>query len=266
MSNEIPENVKESLKAIGLTDYEISIYLTLISKGPMDARELSDASGVPYSRIYNILTQLEKEKMWIIKEEESRPSRYFAKSPDEALVIAKKQYSDNFNDHSEKIIRTLIPIYQSHDTPIKIALYVHRGRDVCVNRALSLINMAKSALYFTTTKHEILELFYDDIKKARARGVTDLKLLVEAQSLGDKKFKALLKKYSAICEIKWRDQIFGSSVIIDEGEDAFIMLSESFFPERISYFGVATDHVAFGPASLYYFNYLYNTAEEVNLN
>ncbi|MHA1703942.1 MAG: helix-turn-helix domain-containing protein, partial [Promethearchaeota archaeon] len=30
---------------MGLTDYEIAIYLTLISKGPMDARELSDASG-----------------------------------------------------------------------------------------------------------------------------------------------------------------------------------------------------------------------------
>ncbi|MFX1313882.1 MAG: TrmB family transcriptional regulator [Promethearchaeota archaeon] len=264
MSNEIPEVVKESLKAIGLTDYEISIYLTLISKGPMDARELSDASGVPYSRIYNILTQLEKEKMWIIKEEESRPSRYFAKSPDEALVIAKKQYSDKFNIHSDKIINTLTPIYQSHDTPIKIALYVHRGRDVCINRSLSLINMAKTSLYFTTTKYELLELFYDDIKKARARGVTDLKLIVEAESLEDKNFKALIKKYSAFCEIRWRDQLFGSSVIMDEGEDAFIILSESFFPETMSYFGVATDHVAFGPASLYYFDYLYKSAKTID--
>ena len=67
MSSEIPESVKESLKSIGLTDYEISIYLTLISRGPMDARELSDASGVPYSRIYNILTQLEKEKNGLSK-------------------------------------------------------------------------------------------------------------------------------------------------------------------------------------------------------
>ena len=62
----VPETIKISLRAIGLTDYEISIYLTLIAKGPMDARELSEASGVPYSRIYNILTQLEKDKMWII--------------------------------------------------------------------------------------------------------------------------------------------------------------------------------------------------------
>ena len=266
MSKEIPENVKASLRSIGLTDYEISIYLTLISKGPMDARELSEASGVPYSRIYNILTQLEKDKLFIIKEEESRPSRYFAKSPDEALIIAKKQYSDSFNEHSDKIIHTLTPIYQSHDTPIKIALYVHRGRDVCINRALSLINLAKNSIYFTSTEFELLELFFDDIKKARARGVTDIKLLVDANALGDKNFKSLLKKYNQLCEIKWRDQIFGSSVIIDEGEDAFIILSESFFPKKMSYFGIVTDHVAFGPSSLYYYDYLYKSANDAKLD
>jgi sugar-specific transcriptional regulator TrmB len=266
MSKEIPENVKVSLRSIGLTDYEISIYLTLISKGPMDARELSEASGVPYSRIYNILTQLEKDKLFIIKEEESRPSRYFAKSPDEALIIAKKQYSDSFNEHSEKIIHTLTPIYQSHDTPIKIALYVHRGRDVCINRALSLINLAKNSIYFTSTEFELLELFFDDIKKARARGVTDIKLLVDANALGDKNFKSLLKKYNQLCEIRWRDQIFGSSVIIDEGEDAFIILSESFFPKKMSYFGIVTDHVAFGPSSLYYYDYLYKSANDAKLD
>ena len=266
MSKEIPENVKESLKAIGLTDYEISIYLTLISKGPMDARELSDASGVPYSRIYNILTQLEKSKMWLIKEEESRPSRYFAKSPDEALIIAKKQYNDSFDGHSNKIIHTLTPIYQSHDTPIKIALYVHRESDVCINRALALINMAKTSLYLVSTELEFLDVFYEETKKARARGVTDIKLLVEEESLGDKKYKNLLNKYNSICEIKSRDQIFGSSIIIDEGEDAFIILSESFFPEKTAYFGVVTDHVAFGPASLYYFDYLYKSAKEVAID
>lgn len=266
MSKEIPEKVKNSLKSIGLTDYEISIYLTLISKGPMDARELSEASGVPYSRIYNILTQLEKDKMWIIKEEESRPSRYFAKSPDEALVIAKKQESDSFNEHSNKIIHTLTPIYQSHDTPIKIALYVHRGRDVCINKALSLINMSRNSIYLVSTKLEFLEVFFDDVKKARARGVTDLRLLVEAKALEEKNFRTILKKYIPLCEIRWRDQIFGSAVIIDEGENAFIILSESFFPKKMSYFGILTDHVAFGPASLYYFDYLYKTAKPAKLD
>ena len=262
MSSEIPESIKESLRNIGLTDYEISIYLTLISKGPMDARELSEASGVPYSRIYNILTQLEKEKMWIIKSEEERPSKYFPKSPDEALVIAKKQYNDNFDEHSDKIIHSLKPIYESHDIPIKIALYVHRGRDVCINRALALIKSAKTSIYLVTTDYDFLDVFYEDVKKARARGVTDLRLIVEEVALDDKKFTDLLNKYSEICEIKIRDQVFGNSIIIDEGEDAFIILTQKVF-KKLSYFGVVTDHIAFGPSALYYFSYLYDTATDL---
>jgi sugar-specific transcriptional regulator TrmB len=262
MSNETPDNVKDALRAIGLTDYEIAIYLTLISKGPMDARELSDASAVPYSRIYNILTQLEKEKKWIIKEEESRPSRYFAKSPDEALVIAKKQYSVRFDKHSNDIIRSLTPIYESHDTPIKIALYIHRGRDVCINRSMNLIEHAKNSLYIVGPYLEFLELFYEGTKKARARGVTDIKLLIEEIALKDDKFKEIIKKYSEICEIRSRDQVFGTSIVMDEGEEAFIILTQEIF-KGLSYFGADTDHIAFGPASNFYFNYLYKTAKSV---
>ncbi|MHA1490056.1 MAG: TrmB family transcriptional regulator [Promethearchaeota archaeon] len=264
MSSEIPEEIKIALKSIGLTDYEISIYLTLISKGPMDARELSESSGVPYSRIYNILTQLEKDKKWIIKEENSRPSRYFAKSPDEALIIAKKQYNDNFDHHSNKIIHSLTPIYQSHDTPIKIALYIHRGRNICINKALSLINIARNSIYLVSTDIDFLEVFYDDMKKARARGVTDIKILVEEISLKDEKFKQLLKKYEPLCELRSRDQIFGDSIVMDEGEDAFIILSQKFF-KKLSYWGILADNIAFGPASNYYFSYLYDTANEVDL-
>jgi len=109
---------------------------------------------------------------------------------------------------------------------------------------------------------KFLNAFYEDIKKARARGVIDLKLLVEEKALEDNKFKELLKKYKQLCEIKSRDQVFGSSIIIDEGEDAFIVLSQKFF-EKLSYFGIVTDHIAFGPASLFYFNYLYDSATEL---
>lgn len=259
MSDEIPENVKNSLRKIGLTDYEISIYLTLIAKGPMAAKELSEESGVPYSRIYNILTQLEKEKKWIHKEEESRPSRYFAKSPDEALVIAKNQYNEMFDEHSKRIIHNLNPIYQSHDTPIKIALYIHRGRNVCLNRSLALINLARTSLYLVTTNYEFLDIFYDAVKKARARGVTDIKLLVEEETI--KQHEDILSDYNEIAEIRYRDQLFGTSLVVDEGEKAFIVLSQKFF-EKMSYFGVVTDHIAFGPAANYYFSYLYDTASE----
>ena len=57
-----------------------------------------------------------------------------------------------------------------------------------------------------------------------------------------------------------------NAIMPDEGEDAFIILSESFFPKKMSYFGIVTDHVAFGPSSLYYYDYLYKSANDAKLD
>ncbi|GAH86180.1 unnamed protein product, partial [marine sediment metagenome] len=138
---------------------------------------------------------------------------------------------------------------------------IRRGRDVCINRSMNLIDHAKNSLYIVAPYYEFLESFYDGIKKARARGVTDMKLLIEEEAMKDEKFKEIVKKkYSEICEIRSRDQVFGTSIVMDEGEEAFIILTQEIF-KGMSYFGVDTDHIAFGPASNFYFNYLYKTAK-----
>jgi len=89
--------------------------------------------------------------------------------------------------------------------------------------------------------------------------------MLTVSCLRSSKFGKILGQYKDLCEIRSRDQVFGSAIVMDEGEDAFIILSESFFPKRMSYFGVVTDHIAFGPAANYYFSYLYKTAKELDL-
>ncbi|MHA1107221.1 MAG: hypothetical protein ACTSPN_16120, partial [Promethearchaeota archaeon] len=68
----------------------------------------------------------------------------------------------------------------------------------------------------------------------------DIKILVEEKSLEDKKFLTILKKFSEISIIRSRDQVFGTCVVMDEGEDAFIILTQKFF-KGLSYFGALTD-------------------------
>ena len=65
--------------------------------------------------------------------------------------------------------------------------------------------------------YELLEIFLEDIKKARARGVTDIRLLIEESTLDTKKNKDLIKKYQDIAEIKSRDQVFGIGIMIVTG-------------------------------------------------
>ncbi|MBN1800235.1 MAG: TrmB family transcriptional regulator [Candidatus Lokiarchaeota archaeon] len=264
MSNEIPESVKLSLKALGFTDYEISIYLTLISRGPMDARELSEASGVPYSRVYNVLTHLEKEKMWIIKEEDSRPSRYFAKSPEEALIISKRKYKETFENHSENIIQALNQAYHSHDVPLKVPLYVHAGINACLNKILDLVQKARSSLYISCSEPEFFEAIQDNIKARRMRGMKEIKLIIEDELLEKDDIKNLYETYSEVLEIKTQKKLFANIVVIDGGSNAFVVISQKQLRKNV-YFGIYTDYIGFGPIVRDFFKFLFKGSKDITV-
>ena len=75
----ISDKTRKALEKIGLTSYEIRTFSALLKSGELTASDLSQKSGVPYSKIYEVLGTLE-EKGWI-GSDDSRPTKYFAKSP-----------------------------------------------------------------------------------------------------------------------------------------------------------------------------------------
>ncbi|MBW3022798.1 helix-turn-helix domain-containing protein, partial [Candidatus Woesearchaeota archaeon] len=48
------------LKELGLTENEAKAYETLLRLGKTSASHISKESGVPYGRIYNVLSSLEE--------------------------------------------------------------------------------------------------------------------------------------------------------------------------------------------------------------
>ena len=71
----LSDKTRKALEKIGLTSYEIKTYSSLLKTGPITASDLSQKSGVPYSKIYEVLGTLE-EKGWI-GSDDSRPTQYF---------------------------------------------------------------------------------------------------------------------------------------------------------------------------------------------
>lgn len=72
------------LRDIGLTEYEARVYRTLLSTGPTTASELSNASGVPSGRIYDVLSELETKRMLRIQNANT-PKVYAPVDPETAL-------------------------------------------------------------------------------------------------------------------------------------------------------------------------------------
>ena len=57
----ISDKTKKSLEKIGLTSYEIKTFSELLRSGEITASDISQKSGVPYSKIYEVLEVWKKK-------------------------------------------------------------------------------------------------------------------------------------------------------------------------------------------------------------
>ena len=253
------EKVIKALEAVDLTQYEISLYLTLIQEGPLNARDLSTKSNVPYSRIYNILSIL-LEKGFITRDDSQRPSTFVANSPDEALMLARKKVMDDFNESSQVIVDELKDIYlKNMDAPIQLPLLVYRGKEAVFKKASTILGNASHSILIAVNDLEELEAnkIIIQLEELRKSGIEDIKLLIQE----NQKDLKLVDKLQKIADIRARDQIFGTGIVVDSTAAIIILKAKIFMIE--SYFGLRSDHMAFGPIALQYFNYLFETAEPV---
>jgi len=76
------ESLTRVLAILGIGKREVDIYLALVEKGPLTARELSDKLGIPYTKIYVYLDKLERLGL-ITPERTTRPARFMAAPPAE---------------------------------------------------------------------------------------------------------------------------------------------------------------------------------------
>lgn len=72
------------LRDLGLSQYEARAYRALLTAGPATAKELSDASGVPMGRVYDVLNDLETQGL-ARSQAAGRPKKYVAVEPETAL-------------------------------------------------------------------------------------------------------------------------------------------------------------------------------------
>ncbi|WP_049985214.1 TrmB family transcriptional regulator [Halobellus rufus] len=69
-----------NLGELGLSSYEEKVYRTLLITGTATATEISDASGVPQGRIYDVLNNLKARQL--IRTQSTEPTQYIAEQPE----------------------------------------------------------------------------------------------------------------------------------------------------------------------------------------
>nr|MDO8114216.1 helix-turn-helix domain-containing protein [Candidatus Sigynarchaeota archaeon] len=177
----IKPEVKEALKKLGFSDYNIIIYETLLMEKEMDARVLSQKTKVPYSRVYEILNEM-IEKGYIIKLE-GRPSTYVPKSPIDVLQGIQQQNEHEFMVNSNLVKEPLMGLFSEMRSAQTAQISITYGKSTNLVHMKNLIKNAVRSLSFIINDFEAL---FPDI-------IDELKLLklkhVMPQIIFPKKFE-----------------------------------------------------------------------------
>jgi sugar-specific transcriptional regulator TrmB len=143
------ENINEYLQKIGLTEYEVKIYMTMLEKDNCSASELAQASGVPRSKTYEILNNLSNKGLCI--EVPDTIKRYSAIKPVTAINTLKQKLAA---DHQEKIDilnlieNKLIDIYsnRSYGESGASVIQIYREKNTIWQSIQDLLNSAENEI------------------------------------------------------------------------------------------------------------------------
>jgi HTH-type transcriptional regulator, sugar sensing transcriptional regulator len=148
-----------NLVNLGLSDYAIHTYLSLLQHHPINGSQLSKRSGIPRARIYDILRTL-KQKGFV---SEASKGTFVPLPPDELIKQLRRNYEkdlDNFQTLADEVRPPA-----DHDF-----IWTVTGYQRVMDKAREIIDAAKKEIYIRLFPQEA-EALIRPLKKAEKRGV-----------------------------------------------------------------------------------------------
>ena len=249
----VTEKTKKALREIGLTEYETVAYLFLLTSGSKTANQISKSTGLPYSKIYDVLTSLE-EKGWT-DVESGRPKKYYPKPPSEALEAMKMRVESSLASNMDQILGELKPLYGEREIQERPDIWIMRGEFNILAKMREVIVASRNELMFATIvlPKTIVNLFLPDLNRLRNLGV-DMKIML-VEGVDDKSLEML----SEFGEVRLKERMFGGGIISDRRR-VILLLGGGRDSEPLA---ICSDHLGLAGLSREYFEYLWKEARRV---
>ena len=141
----------DRLREIGLGDYEAKLYLALVKRHPASGYELARSSGVPSSKVYEVLGRLQEKDLVFPTDGGGRAKRYVPVDPEEFIDRYRARVTralDGLRDDLEAI---------GVDEPVGYIWNLH-GRGALLERTTHLMERAESTLLVSGWDAELRDL------------------------------------------------------------------------------------------------------------
>jgi len=173
-----PEEVINTLKEFGLGEYEAKAYLALLERGKISARIISDVTRIPYTKIYQVLQNL--ERFGFIISVSGKPRMHMAMSPEKALekrTMQIKKEQENENDKrknlKKKLTDELKPIFKSNveEDMAEMGTWTVVGSINVASYIKTLIAGSKNLRCTVSDLDSFIGAYKDELKSTKAKTV-----------------------------------------------------------------------------------------------
>lgn len=256
---EISDKAKKSMESLGLTNYEIRVYTSLLFSGSNTAAEISKKSGVPYSKIYDVLNSL-YVRGWAYSDNQ-RPQNFFPKSPNNAVEAIMIEMENNLRSNRNTIINELMPIYEKTGLKEKPDIWVVSGLYNIAIKVTEIIQSTKEELLIAIPKipEDVIKSIQPLLRELFEKGIKIIILASEETN------SETIKAMSRVAEVRLKNNMFGGGVIGDS-RHVLILLGEG-KNDTITNGGYDTiaiwaEHVGLATFAKDYFHYLWEDAKK----
>jgi sugar-specific transcriptional regulator TrmB len=198
----------DALKGIGLNLYERKLWAALLAKGTATAGELSGIANVPRSRTYDVLQTLADKGFVVVQT--SKPLRYVAISPAEALEKAKKRLREKYKELEDKIDRLkssalIKELNNLHEQGLKLVSLEEmtgalKGKYSVLQQMDSMFRNASSSINILTTPAGLNDIFENHISLLKKLNEKGVKIKIATRT--NKSTNDAIKALSGIADIR----------------------------------------------------------------
>lgn len=167
------ENIVHQLKKLGFNEYEAKCYVSLVIIGTASAYQVSKDSGIPRSRIYEVLNNL-VEKGIVIKEEIKNDSKDSAEYSPLPVEILLKKAQTEWNSNFEVISNSLREIENTENKPNNRVMTL-KDRETIISYCKVLLKKAKRRVIISMWDdiyNELEEDLHEAASRVAVQGIT----------------------------------------------------------------------------------------------
>lgn len=182
------------LSELGVTGYPARVLTALLENPGVSATQLCKLTGIPDSKIYQALDDLER-KWNFIEVSRGNPSLYRALDTNQIVDSLKKNAEEEYAERLKSLAsvkRAMEPLSKRGASPGELEIaYIVKGKHNVVQRLRNLIEESKNQLLFLTFEKDLLEAVRPAILEAKSRNIRvrsavtpELIETAEAEALG----------------------------------------------------------------------------------